>query len=450
MSLPIYLQKYIVKILCIHIDYGNGIMGGFDDYREGEQKIKKLMITIALVSKEWFKTLSDNLTISVDFNYKEKGKDQYSIIKSDNIKTLKLHYQHDTQQFYVMDSGGFQIELPIEIVNDKIMKLSTMEGTNFKYLKIRNVKHQSEIDVLDKLYQLSICEFSINSNINLEKINDLKRTVSNMLILLVHETASFEIIQDVLVPYAKRYFNFSIIDILSSYDDGGNKINYLSNLLRYSQPKISISELDTLIKSSPKLNHISIGICLNSFLYYLYTEIKQQQQQQQQHQIEKEDLIPIYYSQKICSCNSLFFHESRDGKLMKENEKSIKFNNYYSSIIKYLNENENSINQFRIYNDCLHYYKYSMFEFLKAPTFLIDKFVSFISSFKSLKIFEVHFFNKQLINQIVIKNQNITHYRITLPYEIISQEDALEYSNEILLNNPHIIEFKIINVNKKN
>ncbi|KAN0011631.1 hypothetical protein ACTFIU_011209 [Dictyostelium citrinum] len=474
-TLPIYLQKYIIKKLCIHINYYNSLtksIGIFDDYRKDENEIKKLMITIALVSKEWFKTLSDNLTISVDFNYKEKGKDQYSIIKSDNIETLKLHFNHDDQKFYWVASGEL-IKIPIEIVNDKIMKLSTMEGTNFKYLKLRNVNHDFEIGVLDKLYQckqtndrsVSIREYSLSPYVNIEQINHLKKIVSKIDSLQIYETPNFEVfietfkqwsnsLKSLIVPYSKR--SYSIIDNLSSYksscssngsnsdsssssDNSSAKINFLSNLRHYQYSPISISELDTLIKSSPKLNFISIGICIRTYLYYLLNDQLQQQQQQ-----KEEPKLSQFFSKRQCFCNSISFNESRDGNLITENEKSNNFNNHFSNLIKYLNENENTINRLQIYNYCSFHNQVSMCEqFLKIPTFLIEKLASFISSFKSLKVFEIYLFNEQLFNQIAIKNPNITHYIISIPHDVISSEDAIKYSTEILLKYPHIIEFKI-------
>ncbi|KAM9950746.1 hypothetical protein ACTFIT_012023 [Dictyostelium discoideum] len=479
--LPIYLQKYIIKILCTHIDYYNSLVqtnNVFSDYRKDEQEIKKLMITVALVSREWFKTLSDNLVISVDFNFKEKGKDQYSIIKSENVETLKLHFDHDDQRFYQIDSDFRPIEIPIEIVNEKLMKLSMMEQTNFKYLYLRNVNNDFELNILDKIYQckqtndqsVTLCQFSLSPYVDLVKINHLKKIVSKIFTLLIYETPKIQVlietfkqwsntIEYFFVHYSKR--SFSIIDTLSSYNDGygdasgsgigigsgsgsgsgggsgsGTKINYLSNLILCDYSPISINEIETLIKSSPKLKFLSIGICLNSFLFYLSNETNQNENQKKQ--------FSEYYSQIDCSCNVLCFNESIEGNLMTKDEKSIKFNNHFSNINKYLNENENTINQLRIYNYCSFNNQIPILkQFLKAPNFLIGKLVSFISSFKSLKILEVYFFNEQLFNEIIFKNPNITHYRITVSDETISKNDALKYSTEILSKNSHIIEFRI-------
>ncbi|KAN0029348.1 hypothetical protein ACTFIV_011239 [Dictyostelium citrinum] len=482
-TLPIYLQKYIIKKLCIHINYYNGLMdiqGIFDDYRKDEKEIKILMMTIALVSKEWFKTLSNNLTIAVDFNYKEKGKDQYSIIKSDNIETLKIHFNHQPQQFYEMVSGGFPIEIPIEIVNDKIMKLSTMEGTNFKYLILRNVNQDSDIDIIDKLYQckqtndhsVAICEFTLTYNSNIEQINHLKEKVFKIFTLLIKKTPNFQVLLETLKQWSNdlhhllvidSFGSYSIIERFSSYHNGsgnrggggGEKKNYLSNIKLCSYSPISISELDILFKSSPKLNYVSFGICLGNFLYYLSKEIEQEQQQEQQQQ--KLEQFPQNvslpncfrnkrnYSPMECICNTLFSSEQYDVNLMTENEKSIKFNNHFSSIIKNLQENKNTINQLRIYNFCyLNFPNTGIFrEVFNIESELIGRFVSFIASFKSLKVFEASFFNLELFHQIVIKNPSITHYRITIPKDIIAYELAIDYSNKILLNNPHIMEFQI-------
>ncbi|KAN0031139.1 hypothetical protein ACTA71_010220 [Dictyostelium dimigraforme] len=504
-TLPIYLQKYIIKLICFHIDYNNGLIdvqGVFDDYRKDEKKMKELMLTIALVSKEWFKTLSDNLIVDVDFNYKEKGKDQYSIIKMENVETLKVHYNHQGEQFYKMFGGSVVIDIPIETVNEKIMKLSTMEGTNFKYLILRNVNYMNDIDIINRIYQckqtndhsVSLCEFALDLSVDLDQINQLKKKVSKIFTLLIYETSNFEIILEtfkqwsntlnhLLVPYSER--TFSIIDKLSSsYNDnyscgsngnsGSNRINYLSNLKLCDFNPVSISELYTLIKSTPKLKYISIGFCLNSFLYYLSNEFqhKQHQQHQQHQQQQQQNLANIYKElnvdnlpewandlineeiviknnhifegslfQKFCTCNN-FSNEVEEGTLITEYKKSIKFSNYLSNIIKYLNENENTINQLRIYNFCSDL-QFSLHKVIyNAPDFLIEKLVSLISSFKYLKIFEAHFFNEKLFNQLVIKNPSITHYRITVPKEIISDEYASTYSNNILIGNLHIVEFK--------
>ncbi|KAN0031138.1 hypothetical protein ACTA71_010219 [Dictyostelium dimigraforme] len=480
-TFPIYLQRYFIKIICLHIDYCNDLMdvevlndGSYEVYRENEYKIKELMLTIALVSKEWFKTLSNNLKIGVDFNYKEKGEDQFSIIKMENIETLKVHYNHQNNQFYKI-FDFIPIIIPIETVNEQIMKLSTMEGTNFKYLKIKNLNHTDDITgIIDRIYQLKqtnnysvvLWKLLLDEDVKLEQINKLKKKVWKIIALQIREPSSFEIILETFKQWSNNLDDLdvlfsrkplSIINEISSYnsnddydddsdydsdydddDDGkgniGTKINHLSNIKHCDLPPISITELYTLIKSAPKLKYLSFVFCLNSLLIHLKNEAYRIQQKQQ-----------FYIPYEGCRC--IGFSNEEILRLNRySRSKSINFTNYLSNIIEYLNENENTINHLRIYIYCASRSSSSIGkEIYETSTFLIEKLVSLISSFKNLKIFEPHFFNKQLFNQLAIKNPNITHYRIKTPSEkLISKKDLSIFVNNILKRNPHIVQFTLI------
>ncbi|KAM9977481.1 hypothetical protein ACTFIR_011348 [Dictyostelium discoideum] len=100
----IYLQKYLIKIICNHINKKNqkNKLCCIENIKK-DFKVKEtnFILTLALVCKSWFKTLSNNLIVSKDFyglTFNEK-ESELSILKKDNISILKLNQYENDDQF---------------------------------------------------------------------------------------------------------------------------------------------------------------------------------------------------------------------------------------------------------------------------------------------------------------------------------------------------------------
>ncbi|KAN0018827.1 hypothetical protein ACTFIU_008760 [Dictyostelium citrinum] len=170
-TLPLYIQKFIIKKLCEFINVNNKILDtlGTKIYRVKEAKIKELMLNLALVSHSWFNTLSNNLNVSVDFNYSDT---QFSIIKTENVKTLKLHYDHDEYYFYKRSVDGYdnkdEVEIPHHKVIEELKKLKSLPSNTFKNLIIRNINNSNGTSIQTLLNQIQ----TLDLNILNEKSND--------------------------------------------------------------------------------------------------------------------------------------------------------------------------------------------------------------------------------------------------------------------------------------
>ncbi|KAK5583870.1 hypothetical protein RB653_005474 [Dictyostelium firmibasis] len=141
-TLPLYIQKFIIKLLCRHINSNNKLIEPLDfgiDYRDNEDEIKRLILTIALVSKDWLKSLSNNLNVAVDFNFLDKENDnQFTIFKEENIKILKIHYDHEKKYFYKMIPRIKKNLDEIEIENKNKNKSETVNNNDNNDNNINN------------------------------------------------------------------------------------------------------------------------------------------------------------------------------------------------------------------------------------------------------------------------------------------------------------------------
>ncbi|KAN0016298.1 hypothetical protein ACTFIU_006262 [Dictyostelium citrinum] len=259
-TLPLYLQKFIIKLLCRHINSNNKLiepLNVFIDYRDNEDEIKRLILTIALVSKDWFKSLSNYLNVAVDFNFLEKEKDnQYTIFKEENIKILKIHYDHEKKYFYKMvprikknleeiennnnnnnnnknnnennennnslidneeeNKKYIEKEISLEYVNKRIENLS--KNGIFKKLIFRNINTHQNIEIIDQLFEceatdegLQVLEFELNEDTTMERINHYKKKIKKVFSIIINECLNEELIVDVFKNWSKDLNQFYII-----------------------------------------------------------------------------------------------------------------------------------------------------------------------------------------------------------------------------------------------
>ncbi|EAL71389.1 hypothetical protein DDB_G0272474 [Dictyostelium discoideum AX4] len=245
--LPLYIQKIIIKILCKFINNNNKVLDtlGFKNYRDSEKAIKKLMINLALVSHSWFNTFSNNLNVSIDFNY---GNSEYSIIKKENVKTLKLHYDHDKHHFYnkninKKDNKKYEVEIPIGEVLEKLKILKSSSNSSFQNLIIRNIGNS--IESIPKLLnpiqtfgttttinnnfneqqiieKISLLEYKIDQDLAIETLKELE-TFNVKKLFCITTSGSFKILEDFFKIYARNLKQFLFL----KFD---NMPNYISQL----------------------------------------------------------------------------------------------------------------------------------------------------------------------------------------------------------------------------
>ncbi|EAL68966.1 hypothetical protein DDB_G0276929 [Dictyostelium discoideum AX4] len=279
--LPVYLQKQIIKILCEFINEKNRVIEPITidlDYRSHESIIKKLTMKLSLVCKLWFKTVSENLYVSVDFNFSDS---EYSINKRENMQILKLHFNHPSNYYYKMIRG---VETPIENqeISDTIKTMNQLESLIFRNINI-NGSESHELNFLDLIDcnsisrpgGLEVLEVEIHSDTDQLKLDHLKSTVSKVFSLIINNCQSKEIIIDTLKHWNQSIHQFYVVSHSSSIPPFPWKSlslsGYLSNIQYYEIYGIDLrlSTLSTLLKSSRNLKHFSFSICLDKFIYFL-------------------------------------------------------------------------------------------------------------------------------------------------------------------------------------
>ncbi|KAK5581774.1 hypothetical protein RB653_003352 [Dictyostelium firmibasis] len=264
-TLPIYVQKIIVKELCKQIDSNSKIIEVFQispkfDQKANQLKNDKLIMSIALVCHQWFKTLSNNLTVSVDFNFKEKGGDKWSIIKRENIKTLHLHYDPINSTFFkkLIYSGESinnnnnnnrnyknynnnsnnkknnnnnknqsPIKKPILIglknLNEKLMKLSSTEQQLFKKLIINTIDdvrfQEEDYKMIKSLHQckaiknIHLFRYQVNDRTTMNSLTDIKKRIKKLYSLEIINQLDKRIIIETII-----HWNNSIRKLSIEYD----------------------------------------------------------------------------------------------------------------------------------------------------------------------------------------------------------------------------------------
>ncbi|KAM9971584.1 hypothetical protein ACTFIW_011566 [Dictyostelium discoideum] len=244
--LPLYIQKIIIKILCKFINNNNKVLDtlGFKNYRDSETEIKQLMINLSLVSRCWFNTFSNNLNVSIDFNYSDS---EYSIIKKENLKTLKLHYDHDKHHFYnkhinKKDNKNYEVQIPISEVLEKLKILKSSSNSSFQNLIIRNIGNSIESvpKLLNHIQTYATTTTTTINNFNEQKISLLEYKIGQDLVSIeqtlkeletfnvkkifcISSSGSFKILEEFFKIYARNLKQFLFL----KFD---NIPNYISQL----------------------------------------------------------------------------------------------------------------------------------------------------------------------------------------------------------------------------
>ncbi|EGC34283.1 hypothetical protein DICPUDRAFT_153493 [Dictyostelium purpureum] len=333
-NLPVYLQKYILNLLCTHIHYYSKSIDPLTvgyTYRDKENEIKSYMINVGLVSKLFFKIISGT-HVCIDLNhlnldsfnkYKIKkinnnNNNSSKIIKIENIEVLKLHYDQTMKSFYrktFKHGRVLDISIPIETINEQIKQMKSLKKIVLR--NVNTIKHT--LKFLDELVippelnieQIKVLEFRISQKTTKAIVENLYFKVKKLHTIVLEEYEEEELLFQIFKYWfhsIKQFFkisdcSFPIIkfsgNILSGEEiienrnpsgiERGNSINYLQNIVYYhfQDSGISLKELYCILKASPNLQFLSIQICLER-LDYLFSG-----------QIDRDRLK--------CKCRSIFY-----------------------------------------------------------------------------------------------------------------------------------------------
>ncbi|EGC37889.1 hypothetical protein DICPUDRAFT_76476 [Dictyostelium purpureum] len=347
-----FLQSHIIKIFCRHINYVNKSIyfTGIMDYRKVEFENNHLILKLALVSRFWFNTLSNNITTCADFNYNSRltdaifqkaretikggakienendendendenklvplGKDislycgdkesKFSIIKRDNIESIKLHFDscETISSFYKRVSDTIDItygESP-----SKVLLILKEDLKNLKRVIVRNLNLFSDLNrnIFGPTFSnIQLMEFVISPNANVEAIKSFKKI--NSLIIgtfpifregVLQLEQNRNIISDCIkcISGMKQIFVYAIAGVdyfgLSGYAEEETEdntrafnivpitgsINYFKDIEVFEciNSVMTFKDLYCLLKATPNLGTLSIGFCIDG-LYWLLSE----------------------------------------------------------------------------------------------------------------------------------------------------------------------------------
>ncbi|KAN0040224.1 hypothetical protein ACTA71_012114 [Dictyostelium dimigraforme] len=319
----IYLQKYLIKTICNHINKknkNNKLYCIGDIKKDFKVKETNFILKLALVCKTWFNTLSNNLVVSKDFkgltlDDKEEGK--FLILKKDNISILKLiKYENEEE---------FQFTL-----KNKIGQLKNLERIvvcrYFSQKELIRTQQTFNLDFLNKVFKSSLptSPSQLSSPLpppstTLEENDTINRNIT----IDLHISLYCNVFGFPEIPYATncqfkvnklkidsccddessfaimdyiKYFNPNKLSIVPSpshhasrgpsstskndphfkykkivdYTPGSNVFSFLEKLSISKlslQDVLSIKEIYYILKSLPNLQSLSFQMCQNSMIY---------------------------------------------------------------------------------------------------------------------------------------------------------------------------------------
>ncbi|KAM9952015.1 hypothetical protein ACTFIT_002702 [Dictyostelium discoideum] len=507
--LPLYIQKYIIKILCRYIDKNNksiDYVGG--DYRGNESQIKRLMLTLALVSQDWFKTLSNNLTVSVDFNYTNLNHNKnnnnnnnnkndidlkYSIIKKENLKTLKLHFDHQGSFFYIKDISIYEKDkkqspkdndifdddksdekiIELDIVNKELEKLSKLKTTIpstlsllenqkqqqqqqtiiFKNLILRNISSSNETedtDILQSLYRceatdgnIHLLELDLNPIFTFKSLNKIKKHVKKVFTLKINSCFDNELIIESFKQYKNSIAQLFIIKY-TSQQDKMQLFPILAGIIPFNnnnnEENKKYNEKINYLENIEFLKIFSMEVSLKDLELILNYSKKVSQLV---ISICFNNLI-YYLSTKTerkkskikkCNCDSVIRNPSNS---MEVNEE---FNKNWDSLKEALKNNK-TLKSLEFFHEC---YASQILLCKQSPSkTFIERFSSLISSSTSMESFGTGINCPQLIERILEQNKTITDFSVSI-VEVNGRPDMIQpYQSLIDKNKQHLNSLKLV------
>ncbi|EGC32400.1 hypothetical protein DICPUDRAFT_98893 [Dictyostelium purpureum] len=314
-ELPIYLQKYIIKLLINEINRKDK---NHDYYKmiPCEKRFKCKILSIAMVNWDWFKTVSNNLYCANDnFNYKTKSNQSFSLMSNYQL------YSHPSTEMSNKNNNKFSL---IKEENIKVLRLTQVyckeycREINEKIKKFANLKKiilSSTFTSADDWYlfteHIDLGNYKIDINCDIHDIYEhdapfltppCKLNVSLLNIwsdfdeecelvaleyikyfrpkkLLLFPTSN-------IIQFSKGYELFinnqlnnnrtnitSTTTTTTTTNNNGNGNSNNNNILSFKElnyyEPITVEELYYLMKSSPNIKNLSFQICYDTLIYYL-------------------------------------------------------------------------------------------------------------------------------------------------------------------------------------
>ncbi|EGC31135.1 hypothetical protein DICPUDRAFT_82967 [Dictyostelium purpureum] len=494
-TLPVYLRKKILFFLCDYINFSLEYTDSNQTREELLQKrVNKLSLSLALVCKEWFDIIQHNISVSEGFQYKynyvdynyplskylfkeinnnntenNNNKINYSIIKSENIKILKITYNsltgsvHCKEKTIYPDVIGREIikslpnleKLIIKSISGLFMQWSNLFFINqLKINKLLNINNSNNnidnsnnnINNNNNKIEIIIHNNEITSNTKNENINSLNSKTNNVLSLTIrprseesvvvhsikvwfHSLKGLKLDEDTQFPfrelsgfnqddYETNQLNLEYHQYLprkqsEHYQSEG--INYLRKIEEYILPfsYTSIQDIYYSLNSSTNIKSFEISICFDQLVYFL------------SNNSERKSLWL-----KSCHCNSLIHCE----RIGDSNISQSIFNHYWSSICSLLTE-KNQLKNLTISNSNKCCYNRNLF----SQSFL-ESFSLMVSNIQNLENLIIYNCIDPILSECILK------YNYNNPLNII-----FELNQSALQNYEKTIEqVKLIISNNKN
>ncbi|KAK5577483.1 hypothetical protein RB653_002424 [Dictyostelium firmibasis] len=544
-SLPIYLQKKIIRLLTEYINFNNKQLvadcncSKILEYRENESFINKLTLNLSLVSHQWFNTVSSFLNVSVDFNFNINS--YYSIIKPTNVKFLKIHYNHQNNNFYKLIKSN-EVKLTTNEINEKIKQLPYLdnllirniniskvvsgvdddissgidneedleeeedveiEGEEMEVIQARsktidfytnntntsiinntnpvinNIENLNFLKDIEFKCNVELLEIEINKWNSMERLKELKSKISKVFSLNIVNTLSKELLFETFkawLPSIRQLLmvaHESPMSVFPWYSLSSN--GFFKNISYFDiyGIELRLSNISTIVKSSPNIKLLSFSICFDKLLYYTI-KVREKLIDSQQLPFLQDKIMHDVLEIPKCTCNCLLFNKSNinykkslnllSGIDIKDEKQSSSSNEEIEDddreIIKFSNDwmvlcqllKKSSIECLHMHQDCMDGLEIMQYNQMNHKTIIYpDCFIqelggSLISPITSLKKISIMGLNSpQLFKYIVDNNKKIQNYIYTesiLDLGNYNHQDHTSTFESIINENQQITELK--------
>ncbi|KAM9982249.1 hypothetical protein ACTFIZ_006761 [Dictyostelium cf. discoideum] len=419
-ELPLYLIKDIIKYLCF--DFNRKNFFGEDELNENN----KFIVNLALVNWEFFKTLSNNLTTSQDFNFipdnfyptnpmsesnissiKNQDKSDFSIYRLENIKLLKIESKN-----YATCSSEKEIEIS-NFLNDAISKCANLNSIYIDLQAFKNGYSNSSMQFLNSL--------KVNENVSIEIKNlkllkldsKLPKNVNKIGVLIVDKIDpklykinnlkdgdKFIKIDSLRIQGSISDFNWN--DLILSRKD---LLPIYNDIEELKVDNIDISSLLSLLLLTPTLKKLTVTFCFDSLMKKLNQTSKQS--------------TPCECDNNFLSLNSNVDHDWKNliNSVGLLNLRSLSIVDRCSDVINEMKRCKNLIDQnfneanfipIQDQDELQKKFNQDLKNLEEYPLIL-----EFVSCFKNLKQFDIKAINSiKPIISLIKSNKSIENYKV--------------------------------------
>ncbi|EGC32456.1 hypothetical protein DICPUDRAFT_81716 [Dictyostelium purpureum] len=495
--LPNYILKIIIKIICNHINYHNKSLK-FDS-RKNDEPNKQLTLNLALVSHLFFDTVSSLLDVSVNFNYdpsfysfikdlvekkveyvdslpsynsniqcnnNNNNNNKYSIIKIENVKSIRLDYiflfgdSYFCYQIYEPNQIGRGFRLIKFSLYSEIFK-KIKEIKQLKRILIRNftnrcANYSFKIDDLIQMgyKNIQFSEICILQDSNLNDIKPIKK-INSLIIYsnfgdgvydsvkqfeknlerLVFKSEKPPIKQLAGIHVDQSKDNFTVDYKHSSAIQGINYFRGIKNIVLESI--VSFDNLNTIMECTPCLLELNFTVCFNHLIFSLSSE---------------DNLKQLGYKSDYYCIGGCCEERTQDEKREKSKKKKQDVLQYFPLLLE-SSKNNTTITKIVLNHNCKVFPKrmdssdvINNKHMDRRYSSFLESFTKFIISLPLLDTLIINGINNPIIFKYLIqtlKNKNIQNYHQTLGFSWLPFEQKYNKVFDILVKeNEHIKSFK--------